>query len=154
MLAVAVLLAAMAQVGRGLTARVTLIAALAAGTLGLFRFACDSIPLVWLAAADTSGWRLLAGLLTGIRLEVGGTFGGLDFLVLMAAIYAGWLIGTARRAGLVPTGAAAIVAGHLVYLVVLAYSEKILAALPDMVVTPGRTSTGSASGRGATACGC
>ena len=65
-LAVAVLLAAIAQVGRGLTARVTLIAALAAGGMGLFRFACDSIPLVWLATADTSGWRLLAGLLTGL----------------------------------------------------------------------------------------
>ncbi len=136
-LAVAVLLAAMAQVGRGLTARVTLIAALAAGALGLFRFACDSIPLVWLAAADTSGWRLLAGLLTGVRLEVGRTFGGLDFLVLMAAVYAGWLISTAPpRRPRADVAAAAIVAGHLVYLVVLAYSENILAALPDMVVIP------------------
>jgi hypothetical protein len=136
-LAVAVLLAAVAQTGRGLGARVALIAALAAGALGLFRFACDSIPLVWLAAAAASPWRLVAGLLTGIPLQVGKTFGGLDFLVLMAAIYTGWLIGTApprrSRAG---WAAAAIVAGHLVYLVVLAYSEKILAALPDMVVTP------------------
>ncbi len=136
-LAVAVLLAAMAQVNRGLTARVTLIAALAAGALGLFRFACDSIPLVWLATADTSGWRLLARLLTGLRLDVGGTFGGLDFLVLMAAVYAGWLIGTVPpRRSRAYGAAAAIVAGHLVYLAVLAYSEKILAALPDMVVTP------------------
>jgi len=136
-LAVAILLAAIAQVGRGLTARVTLIAALAAGALGMFRFACDAIPLVWLATADTSAWRLLAGLLTGIPLEVGRTFGGLDFLVLMAAVYAGWLIGTVPPRRPRAYGAAAcIVAGHLVYLAVLACSEKLLAALPDMVVTP------------------
>ncbi len=136
-LAVAILLAAIAQVSRGLTARVTLIAALAAGALGLFRLACDSIPLVWLATAETSGWRLLAGLLTGIRLDVGRTFGGVDFLVLMAAVYAGWLIGTAPpRRPRAYWAAAAIVAGHLLYLTVLACSEKILAALPDLVVAP------------------
>ena len=135
-MAVAILLAALAQVARGLTARVTLIAALAAGTLGLFRFGCNSIPVVWLAASATSGWRLLAVLLTGIPLEVGRTFGGLDFLVLMAVVYAGWLIGTAPpRRPRALWAAAAIIAGHLVYLAVLAHAEKILAALPDMAVT-------------------
>ena len=56
-LAVAIMLAAIAQVSRGLTGRVALIAALAATALGLFRFACDSIPTVWLAA-DAKGWML------------------------------------------------------------------------------------------------
>jgi len=135
-MAVAIVLAALAQTDRGLAARVALIAALAAGTLGLFRFACDSIPLVWLATSDAAGWRLLARLLTGLPLEVGRTFGGLDFLVLMVALYAGWLMGTAPpRRPRALGAAAAILAGHLAYLAVLAYSEKILAALPDMVVT-------------------
>ncbi len=137
-LAVAVLLAAVAQVHRGLTARVILIAALAAGALGLFRFACDSVPAVWLAA-DVKGWMLgrLAGWLAGNPLEVGATFGGIDFLVLMAAIYAGWLIGTAPpRRGRAIWGLVAIAVGHLVYLTALAYSEKFLAALPDLVVSP------------------
>ena len=81
-LAVAVVLAAVAQVNRGLTGRLALIAAFGAMALAAFRFAQDSIPLVWLAA-DGIGWVLgrLAGLLAGHRLEVGATFGGLDFLV-------------------------------------------------------------------------
>ena len=98
--------------------------------LGCFRFACDSIPTVWLAA-DGLGWMLgrLAGWLAGIRLEVGATFGGIDFLVLTAAIYAGWLICTAPpRRSRALWAAAAIVVGHFVYLIVLAYSEKLLAA--------------------------
>jgi len=95
-LAVAVMLAAIAQVNRGLTSRVSLIVALAAGGLGLSRFACDSIAIYWLAA-DLKGWIFgrIAGWLVGNRLEVGITFGGLDFLFLMVAIYAGWLICTA-----------------------------------------------------------
>ena len=137
-LAIAIVLAAIAQVQRGLTARVTLIAALAAGALGLFRFACDSIPAVWLAV-DVKGWMFgrLAGWLVGNPLEVGATFGGIDFLVLMAAVYAGWLICTAPpRRGRAIWALAAIAIGHLVYLATLAYSEKFLAALPDLVVAP------------------
>jgi hypothetical protein len=137
-LAVAVVLATIAQVNRGLTARVALIAALAAGTLGLFRFACDSIPTVWLVA-DLKGWVLgrLGGWLAGSPLEVGATFGGLDFLVLMAAVYVAWLIATARpwypRA---LWAAAAILVGHFAFLAVLAHSEDLLAALPEMVLPP------------------
>ena len=65
-LAVAIVLAAIAQVSRGLTGRVVLIAALAAVALALSRFACDSIPTVWLAA-DVKGWMLgrIAGWLAG-----------------------------------------------------------------------------------------
>ena len=137
-LAVTVVLAAIAQVSRGLTGRVALIAAFAAGALGLYRFACDSIPTVWLAA-DLKGWMLgrLAGWLTGSPLEVGATFGGLDFLVLMAAVYAAWLVCTAPpRYPRALWAAAAIVVAHMAYLAVLAHSENLLAALPDMVVPP------------------
>ena len=170
-LAIAVVLAAIAQVNRGQTARMAMIAALGAIVLASFRFACSSIPTVWLTA-DGLGWVLgrLAGSLAGCRLEVGATFGGIDFLVLTAAIYIGWIICTVPQgtvpvfAGTVPvfvsakTGlspsarpariglspstrralwvAAAIIAGHFVYLIVLAYSEKLLAILPDVVLPP------------------
>jgi hypothetical protein len=161
-LAVAVVLAAIAQVSRGLTGRVAMIAALGATVLGCFRFACASIPTVWLAA-DGLGWVLgrLAGWMAGCRLEVGVTFGGIDFLVLTAAIYAGWIVCTVpptskgtvpfsltRKSGQSPQNglspsirralwvAAAIIAGHFVYLIVLAYSEKLLAILPAVVPPP------------------
>lgn len=137
-LGVTVVLAAIAQVSRGLTSRVALIAALSAGALALFRFACDSIPTVWLAA-DLKGWMLgrVAGWLAGSPLEVGTTYAGLDFLVLMTAIYVGWLVGTAppRRSRAI-WAAVAIALGHFAYLAVLAQSENLLAALPEMVVPP------------------
>lgn len=134
-LAVAVMLASLAQVNRGLSARVTLIAAIAATALAGFRFACTSIPTVWLLA-DGLGWLLgrLAGWLAGQRLEVGATFGGIDFLVLSVAIYIGWFVCTVppRRSRAI-WAAVAIIVGHFVYLLVLAYSEKLLAVLPAVV---------------------
>lgn len=137
-LAVAIVLAAVSQVNRGLTARVLLIAAIGAAALACFRFACDSSATVW-SAADGFGWLLgrIVGFLTGCPLTVGATYGGLDFLVLTIAIYVGWLVCTppprkARAIG----GAVAIAAGHLAYLAALAYSEKFLTLLPDVVVPP------------------
>jgi hypothetical protein len=137
-LAVAVVLAGIAQVHRGLTARVALIAALGATALACYRFACTSIPTVWLAA-DGLGWALgrAAGWLAGSQLEVGATFGGIDFLVLTAAIYAGWIIYTVPpRRPRALWAVAAIIIGHFAYLIVLAYSEKLLAALPAVVPPP------------------
>ncbi len=137
-LAVAIMLAAIAQAAGGLSGRVALIMALAAMLLALFRFACDCIPTVWLAA-DAKGWLLgrIAGWLTGSRLEVGATFGGLDLLVLMTAIYVGWLVCTAPpRRGRAIWAALAILIGHCVYLAVLAHAEDLLAALPARVVPP------------------
>ena len=142
-LAVAIVLAAIAAANRGLTARAALVAALAATALGLVRFACDSIPTVWLAA-DAKGWLIgrLAGWMAGSRLEVGATYSGLDFLVLMTAVYAGWLICTAppRRSRAI-WAAVAILVGHLVYLMVLAHAEDLLAALPNTVLPPSNQRT-------------
>ncbi|MCG2684437.1 MAG: hypothetical protein L6306_12595 [Planctomycetales bacterium] len=134
-LAVAVVLAAIAQVSRGVTARVVLLGALAATVLGCFRFACVSIPIVR-HAADGAGCALgrLAGWLAGSRLEVGATFGGIDFLVLTAVVYAGWMICTPppRRTRAI-WAAAAIIVGQLAYLIVPANSEKLLALLPETI---------------------
>ncbi len=137
-LAVAVVLAAVAQVNRGLTARVMLIVAIGAASLAFFRFACDSVATVW-SATDGLGWLLgrIVGFLVGCPLSVGATYGGLDFLVLTIAFYVGWLICTpSPRKSRAIGGAVAIAAGHFAYLTILAYSEKFLALLPDVVLTP------------------
>ena len=98
-LAVAIVLAAVAQIGRGLTGRIALLAAVAAIMLGCFRLACDSIPAAWSAADATGsamGW--LAGLLFGRHVQLGTSFAGLDFLVLSTVVYAGWIVCTNPRA--------------------------------------------------------
>lgn len=137
-LAVTLVTAALARTQAGLPGRVILIASLATAVLAVFRLACSSIPTVWLAA-DAAGWTLgrLAGKISGEPLWLGASFGGVDFLVLMAALFAGWLISTAPpRLPRAIYAAAAILLGHLIYLTVLAFSGEMVAALPDVVVPP------------------
>ncbi len=137
-LAVAVVLAVLAQLHGGASGQAILLVALAAAVLGVFRLACSSIPAVWLAAGALGramGW--LSGAITGEPLWIGATFGGIDFLVLSAALYVGWLRCTSppRRTRAIHA-AAAILLGQLLYLVVLAFSCKLTAALPDIVLPP------------------
>lgn len=148
-LAVTVVAAALVRLQAGLAARAILIAVLATAVLAIFRLACTSIPVVWWAAdalggtlgrlAGTILWALgwLAGTTLSKPLWSGATFGGVDFLVLMAALYAGWLAYTAPpRLPRAIYAAAAILLGHLTYLGVLAFSGDIVAALPDVVPPP------------------
>jgi hypothetical protein len=139
-LTVAMLLAALALCHQGLSARVILLAALAAAVLGIFRLAYTSIPAVWLLADGIGGaLGTVAGGITGQPLSIGATFGGVDFLVMMAALYTGWLIFTSPpRLSRAIYGAVAILAAQFVYLIALAYSEKLMALLPD-VVSPTRS---------------
>ncbi|MHC4176743.1 MAG: DUF4350 domain-containing protein, partial [Planctomycetota bacterium] len=137
-LAVTLVTAALVRSQATLSGRVILIVALATAVLAVFRLACSSIPTVWLAA-DALGHGLgwLAGTISGEPLWLGASFGGVDFLVLMAALYTGWLISTARpRLPRAICAAAAILAGHLIYLFILSFSNQILAALPDVVLPP------------------
>jgi len=137
-LAVVVVLAALSRLHGGVTGRVILLVALAAAVLGVFRFAYDSVPAVYLASnaiGRGSGW--LAGNIARRPLEIGATFAGIDFLVLMAPLYVGWLIWTSPpRPGRAIFAALAIVAGQFVYLIVLAFCCDLLAALPDIVLPP------------------
>jgi hypothetical protein len=137
-LAVTLVTAALARSQVDLHGRVIRIAALATAVLAVFRLASSSIPSLWLAA-DALGCGLgqLAGMITGQPLWLGASFGGVDFLVLMLALYAGWLISTTPpRLPRAVYAAAAILLGHLIYLVVLAFSGQIVAALPDVVLPP------------------
>lgn len=134
-LAVAILLAAVAHARPGLTAQVSGPAALAVTTLAVFRLAVDSSAAVW-TFTNTAGrveghW---AAWLTGRPLLIGATFGGVDFLVLMAALTTAWLWATpgsrfdrARRAVLF------IFLAQTAYLVVLAFSHDLTALLPPQV---------------------
>ncbi len=76
----------------------------------------------------------LAGWAAGRPLDVGASFGGIDFLVLMAALEAGWLAATAPpRRGRAVWATLAILAAHAVYLLTLAFSCDLAAALPAPV---------------------
>ncbi|MCH5375985.1 MAG: hypothetical protein JJ992_18610, partial [Planctomycetes bacterium] len=100
--------------------------------LAVFRFACASIPLVWQLTDRLGGvLGLLAGWFAGEPLHVGATFAGLDFLVLMAALYTAWLLSTERpRLGRAIVAACAILGGHLVYLIILARAQDLADLLP------------------------
>jgi hypothetical protein len=132
-LGVVLVLATLANMHEGQPKRAILLASLAAMTLTVFRLALTVSPIVW-HTADILGWSFgkLAGALSGRPLSIGATFGGLDFLVLMLALYIGWLYSIApprRKAGIY--AGVGIVLAHLVYLLVLAHSEKITTLLPE-----------------------
>ncbi|MHC4401654.1 MAG: hypothetical protein ACYTG0_18440 [Planctomycetota bacterium] len=126
-LAVSLALAVLAWAADRATQRVLRIVASAALVLGVYRLALASIPAVWLMA-DGLGYSLgrLTSWISGKPLWVGATFGGLDFLVLTAAVYCGWLAATPRpRLARVLTAAAAVAAGHLAYLTLLSYYDAL-----------------------------
>ena len=136
--AVAALLAALAaaQIGQG--RQPLLLAASAAFMLAIYRFAATSIASVWFAA-DTIGGALgtLAGRMTGQPLDVGQTFAGLDFLVVMAYVYVGWLLVMPRPRRLRAVWAlAAIIASHLLYLIALGCNDLLAGLLPPVTEPP------------------
>jgi hypothetical protein len=131
-------LAVLANALGGVDRRVLRIVASATGVLALYRLALTTIPTVWLAA-DLAGAGLgrLAGAIGGGPLWVGASFAGLDFLVLMAAFYAGWLVQTSgARWTRAISAAAAILVGHLVYLLLLSRTSDLAALLPAVSPVP------------------
>lgn len=136
--AVALVLAILARANGGPRGRLLRVIAMATLLLAGSLLASTSIPTAW-SLADASGRALgrLAGGISGRPLAVGATFGGVDFLILMAAVYAGWLVSTARpRLGRAVWAATGILAGHLAYLVLLSYSPEVVALLPDSPAPP------------------
>jgi hypothetical protein len=114
------------------SARVLLTAASAVGISAVFCLALASIPMLWHAADCCAGFMgRAAGLITGHDLRVGASFGGMGFLVLMAAFYAVWLgAAPGPRLGRAVYGAAAIIAAQAVYLCLLAWCPAVLESLP------------------------
>ena len=113
--------------------RALLTVAQALVVLALWRMLVASVPILWVAADRLGRVLGLAGSAATDRpLWTGATFGGVDFLVTMLALLAGYLPAMRRRRvfrGLLIV--VAIAAGHLVYLVALAFCPWIVSALPD-----------------------
>lgn len=131
LLAVAVLLAALAWANEGADQRLLVLGAAAVAVLGVYRLVYTSVPTLWLVANAVAGWCGGAmGSLSGRPLAVGATLAGLDFLVLMAAVWVGWLLVASPRAPHAALAAVAVVAGHGAYLFVLAWADDLWAWLP------------------------
>jgi hypothetical protein len=130
----AALLAALLAPSRDAPARRALITvAQALVVLAVWRLLVSAVPILWVAA-DRLGLLLgqAGSAATDRPLWTGATFGGVDFLVTMLALLAGYLPAMRRRRvlrGLLIV--VAIAAGHLLYLVVLAFCPQIVSALPD-----------------------
>ncbi len=121
---------------RGMDRRMLVLGGVCGTVLVLFQFAQLQVPAVWLAA-DRISWSLgqVVGGLTGQPLEIGSTFAGLDFLVVMFAL----LIGSARyvrrpRLAILLFGGVWIVLGHTAYLTALAFTQQITERLPAVAL--------------------
>ena len=116
------------------------ITSLATAVLGLYRLALASIPTVWsLADAVGRAFGEASETLWGRPLALGETFAGLDFLVLMFALYAGWLVRTSTpRLSRAILAAVGILVAHFSYLFILSCSHDFIDALPKVspVSTP------------------
>lgn len=137
-LGVAVVLAAVASAHTGTSARLLRLVAFSVVCFAWYRFACEALPAVWMAA-DLVGQSLgrLAGALTARPMRVGATFAGLDLLVLTASVMIGGLAGSAGpRARRAAIAAAAILVGHLVFLTVLGFAPEIASHLPPTPPPP------------------
>ena len=114
------------------------ITSLATAVLGVYRLAMASIPTVW-SLGDAAGRAFgeMSETLWGRPLALGETFAGLDFLVLMAALYAGWLVRTSTpRLWRAILAAAGILVGHFSYLFILSCSHAFIDALPEVPPVP------------------
>lgn len=136
---VTLVLAFLAFTSAGQTRRILCVSSAAAAVLGLYRLACTSIPWVC-SLTDWLGGIIgnVAGLVARRPLNVGAAFAGLDFLVLMSVL---WAIFSAtspppRRMRTV-YGYAAIIGGHLCYLIMLAFVPDVLAAVPEPAAEAG-----------------
>ena len=131
-MAAGVILGFLAFAATGHRRDILLASATAIVVFGLYRFAVTSVPWLWLAA-DSAGGGLgkMAGQITGRPVWVGATFAGLDFLVLTGALWGLYLPRTKPpRAKRAFCGFAAILGGHLIYLLLLSYIPDLLAVAP------------------------
>ncbi len=129
----AVVLAFLAWVSTDQSRDVLHAGAAAIALFGLYVFARTAIPSVW-RLADFFGGALgsLVGIVARRPLHVGATFAGVDFPIMTSAFWALYMVHTKPpRAARAAHGFVAIVLGHAIYLVALAYVPDVLAAIPQ-----------------------
>lgn len=131
-MAVAVFFAGLCHARADADRKALLVVSQAVAVFGIYRIILTGVPAVWAAADAVSGWiSAAAAAITGQPLTVGPSFAGLDFLVLMGPAAGLWIAATGRpRWGRGLAAAGGIVAGHLVYLAVLAYAARFMDAIP------------------------
>jgi hypothetical protein len=98
----------------------------------VWRLALTSIPALWLLA-DGTGRAIgqIVGTLAGQAMWLGATYGGLDFLVLMLALCATWMMLTpAPRGRRILFAIIAILLAQGAYLFALAFVPRFLPMLP------------------------
>jgi hypothetical protein len=125
----------LAMVSNGQDRRVLHVCVLAVLVLALFRFACSSVGMVWILS-DSVGQALGRGVgwWLGSPLSVGASLAGLDFLVLMTALAAAWLLATeGANIGRAVLAAVAVLSVHLLYLIAVASALDWLDLLPATV---------------------
>ena len=132
-LSVAAVLAWLASGRTGAIRRILATCAAAAFVLAIYRTACLSIPIVWLSSNVVGGGvGSLAARLVGRPLDIGPTFAGLDFLVVMVAFLAGWFFSMDRpRWSRLAWAIFSVGVAHLLYLGVLTHSIELLRWLPE-----------------------
>jgi hypothetical protein len=132
------MLALLTTVVSGSDRRLLGIVSLAVAVLAIYRMAYTAIPSVWLASNGIGcGLGRLAEWCFDKPLWIGATFAGVDYLIVMAVVCAGWLASTSRpRAGRAAFAAAAILLGHLAYLFLLAWSIDLREVLPGTPPPP------------------
>jgi hypothetical protein len=141
-LAVAVLVAVLAENLSGADRQAALAATLALSSLGVYQLLLK-IGTFW-TLTDRIGRLLgqLAGVISGQPLWVGATFGGLDFLVVMSVFCVVWMLWGNRTSW--PqriTVLVAIVVAHMAYLVILSFGPAIKATLAETAVEVAATTT-------------
>jgi hypothetical protein len=132
-MSVPLVLACLASTFRGQAKKMLCITSAAVAVFGLYRMACTCIPLVW-SMADSLGHALgnIGGLISHQSIYVGATFAGLDFLVLMSVLWILWLVSSSRpQKKLAIYGFAAILGGHICYLIVMSYTQQLLAGVAE-----------------------
>ncbi len=129
-LAMAVLTAAIGSSLSGASRKAAVSAAMALAVLGIYRLALK-IAIFWTLTDRVGGFLgHLAGTISGQPLWVGATFSGLDFLVLASVFFGAWML-SGRRTKWSHLGfaIAAIIVGHIAYLILLSFAPAIKAGL-------------------------
>ncbi len=142
---VALVLAAAAIV-RPDAARPLRMVAAAAAVLAVYRLAITALPSLWLFADRVGGaMGRIAGWIARQPLNVGATFGGLDFLVAMGALYVIWAAASPRpRWRAAARGAVGIVVAQLGYLMILSAAPS----LSEMLTKPVASAPAASSSPG------
>lgn len=130
--AVALFLGLLACTARGQSRDILSVSATAVLIFAVYRLALTSVPWLWLLAnLDSRISGSLASWISGQPLAVGPTFAGLDFVVLTGVLWVLYVPHTPEpQAGRALYGLAAILVGHVAYLVVVSWAPRLLAALP------------------------